>query len=181
MIKIDYSFCIQLIIYVCCTIICKEAQSQAVLQDTLIPYQYIKQADSLKGELKYKEAISAYKKAIDYYKIKNNKNKLAASYISLAKCHLADGNYKKCFEYANYTLGICDTNTKEEADAHYLIGLYYSINNENPSKALEFYKKSLTIREHIFPKYHADIAKSLYQIGYIYTCLLYTSPSPRDA
>ena len=116
---------------------------------------------------KEEEAEKAIKKAIEFYKLANDKSSLSKSYISLAETYRRQNNYKNALN----VLDLAEQNTKKGSYEYSLILSEKSIilkNNQKLEAALDYQKEALDILQKNYPTYTNHIAHAYHRIASIH-------------
>ncbi len=142
------------------------------VNDTIVASQYLKKADSLFIEQKYKSSTEFFSKALSIYKKEKVWEKVAHCYNKISTNHKYIPDLKNSLESANNALEISqqylNKNNRHEARAYDNIGHYYELSTSDYKKASEYFNKAFEIRKKIFPENHEDIALSYDKLGLLF-------------
>lgn len=153
-------------------------QKSLRLRQAEFGYYHEETAHSLNnlGNLKYD--IKAYEEALDYHNkaleirdsiLEEDHPDLALSHHTLGFIHSELGHFPEAFAHFGQAIRIHEDKGQRANLAVDLSGLADAfLTQGDDEKAMQYYKKSLEIKEEIFPKGHPSIATSLYQIGKAY-------------
>lgn len=135
-----------------------------IKNDTLIAFQYYKNADSLSENKKFDESILLLKKALPVYKTAKAWERVASCYNEISINYIYSNALEESLTFAEKALNICETyivsDCNEKAKAYDKIGYYNYAKKKAYKVALSYHHKALLIREKILPDNHKSFRHS---------------------
>ncbi|PKV48179.1 CHAT domain-containing protein [Aquimarina sp. MAR_2010_214] len=140
--------------------------------DTTVASQHFSKADTLLTARKLDSAVVYFKKALPIYQKANAWERVARCYNKISEGQRRNATYDKSYKNAQRGLEICKVylpeHNREKAYGYDNIGDYYYWKNKDYKKGLEYYQKSLAVREEVLSKDHLDMANSYIDMGNIF-------------